>query len=116
MKITLVIVSLVLAAAVGFSASAKLRKLPRIVEGMNHVGVTTRQMPLLAFLEIAGGAGLLIGLGVATIGRLAAAGLVLYFVGAVGSHVRVKDDVATTAPASVLLALSVLALVAQAIR
>jgi hypothetical protein len=40
-------------------------------------------------------------------------GLVLYFAGAVVAHLRIKDNVATLAPAFVLFAISVGTLVLQ---
>lgn len=54
-----------------------------------RVGVPRSWLPLLGGLKLAGGLGLLIGLvGVPLIGVAAAAGLVVYFVGAVVTHVR----------------------------
>ena len=41
--------------------------------------------------ELAGGAGLLVGLAVAPLGMAAAIGLVLYFLGAVGAHAKASD-------------------------
>ena len=113
MKIALIIVSSLLAVVVVASASAKLRKVPAVIETMDHVGVDSAQVPRLALLEIAGGAGLLIGLANALIGRLAAAGLVLYFLGAVSAHLRVKDRVQEMAPAVVLFLVAVATLVVQ---
>jgi len=113
MKIAMIIVSSLLALAAVASASGKLRKSPQVIGTLTRVGVKESQMPLLALLEIAGGAGLLVGFAVKDVGRLAAAGLVLYFAGAVAAHLRVKDSVALYAPAAFLLALSVAALVVQ---
>ena len=45
----------------------------------------------LGVLLTAGAAGLLAGLAVPALGTLAAAGLVLYFIGAFGAHLRVHD-------------------------
>lgn len=54
-----------------------------------RVGVPRSWLPLLGGLKLAGGLGLLIGLaGVPLVGVAAAAGLVVYFVGAVVTHVR----------------------------
>ncbi|WP_113701615.1 DoxX family protein [Nonomuraea lactucae] len=47
-------------------------------------------LPLGALLA-AGALGLLAGLAVPTLGTLAAAGLVLYFLGAFGAHLRARD-------------------------
>ncbi|MCV7384646.1 DoxX family protein [Mycolicibacter longobardus] len=54
-----------------------------------RVGVPRSWLPLLGGLKLAGGLGLLIGLaGVPLVGVAGAAGLVVYFVGAVVTHVR----------------------------
>ncbi len=57
--------------------------------------------------------GLLVGFAVKDLGRLAAAGLVLYFAGAVVAHLRIKDNFATFAPAFFLFAISIGTLVLQ---
>ena len=116
MKIAMIIVSSFLTVAALASASAKLRKVPAVVEGMTHVGVEENQIPLLALLEIAGGVGLLIGFATSLLGRLAAAGLVLYFLGAVVAHLRVKDRVKVFAPAALLFVVSVATLILEVAR
>jgi len=82
----------------------KLRNDPKIVAIMSHVGVRSAQLPILAYLELLGALGLLIGLKVHPLGVLSAVALALYFVGAVIAHVRKNDKVADFAPA-VFLAL-----------
>ncbi len=66
---------------------------------MKHVGVKDSQIPILAALEILGGLGLLIGLASKSLGRVSAILLAVYFVGAVISHLRVKDTFKVFAPA-----------------
>lgn len=116
MRIAMIIVSSLLALAAFASASGKLRKSPPVIEGMTHVGVKESQVPLLALIEIAGGAGLLVGFAAVTLGRLAAAGLVLYFLVAVIAHLRIRDNVKVFAPAAFLLVLSVASFVLQVKR
>lgn len=58
---------------------------------MGKVGVPDSWFPWLASLKAAGALGLLVGLGVPVIGAAAAVGVVLYFIGAVVTHVRAKD-------------------------
>jgi uncharacterized membrane protein YphA (DoxX/SURF4 family) len=103
----MIIFSCILALAVVVSGAAKLRKSPQWIEGMAHVGVTETQIPVLAGLELLGGLGLLVGFGVTNLGRLAAGGLALYFVGALVAHVRVKDAPKVMAPAFVLFVIAV---------
>lgn len=73
------------------SAYAKLTKNKRLVDGLTGIGVPLGIFPFLASCEIAGAAGLLVGLWYAPLGIAAAIGLVLYFLGAVGAHVRKRD-------------------------
>ena len=64
----------------------------------------------LATLKAAGALGLLVGLiGVPLIGTAAAVGLVLFFVGAIITHLRVRDY--SIGPAAAFLLLAVAALV-----
>jgi hypothetical protein len=58
---------------------------------LNDLGVPLGLFPFLAACEIAGAGGLPIGLWYAQLGIAAAIGLVLYFVGAVGAHLRKSD-------------------------
>jgi uncharacterized membrane protein YphA (DoxX/SURF4 family) len=49
-------------------------------------------------VEVAGGAGLLIGLAAAPLGMAAAGGLLLLMIGAAISHARVRDQLTNAAP------------------
>ena len=69
---------------------------------------------MLSVAEIAGSAGLVAGLFWWPIGVAAAVGVVLYFLGAVGAHLRVKDTANLIAPAVILVA-AVAALVLRAV-
>ena len=91
MFIATVIVSSLLALAVIGSAVGKLTRQPMVVDMLTGLGVPTSWLPRLATAELAGGTGLLIGLAVTWIGIAAAAGLILYFFGAVATHVRAHD-------------------------
>ncbi|GGK63103.1 hypothetical protein Sme01_05210 [Sphaerisporangium melleum] len=69
-----------------------------------EVGVPPGLLPLLGALKAAGAAGLLLGLlGVPLIGDAAAAGLVLFFAGAVAVHVRARVFHNLAFPAAYLL-------------
>ncbi len=92
MFIALVVVTVLLAVICLNSAAMKLRRNEQVLAVIHGtVGVPQRHLPVLAALEIAGAAGILIGLWLAPLGVAAAAGLVAYFVGAVGGHLRVGD-------------------------
>jgi VIT1/CCC1 family predicted Fe2+/Mn2+ transporter len=75
---------------------------------MHSVGVTDAQMRGLAALELLGALGLLVGIWVPFIGIAAAAGLTLYFLGAVVAHLRAKQPFSNAAAP---LGLAVLALI-----
>ena len=89
MGIALIVLASLLGIAAAGSGIQKLRRDARIVESMHSVGVTDRQIPILAILELLGALGLLVGIWIAPIGLAAAIGLSLYFLGAVISHIRV---------------------------
>ena len=88
----LIIAAVVLAAMLTISAILKLRQHEesvRIIHGV--VGVPLRLFPVLAALELAGAIGVIAGLWLAPLGIAAAVGVVLYFVGAIAAHLRVRD-------------------------
>lgn len=75
-------------AAIGF---AGLAKADFVAKTSAEVGVSSSWLPLLGGLKLAGAAGLLLELvGIRWIGIPAAAGLVVFFVGALVAHVRAR--------------------------
>lgn len=92
MFIATAVVSGLLALALAGSAGAKLSRHPMVVEMLTGLSVPTAWMPWLVSAEIAGGVGLLLGLVFAPIGIAAAIGLICYFIGAVITHVRARDN------------------------
>lgn len=88
MFIALVIATVLLTTMCASSASQKLGKHERSVAIIGGtVGVPVRYFPVLASLELAGAAGILLGLWLEPLGVAAAAALVAYFVG----HLRARD-------------------------
>ena len=116
MTIVLIVVAAFLGIAATFSAIGKLKRLPQVVETMHKVGVTDRQMPLLAVLELAGAAGLLIGIWVPILGVLASLGLTIYFLAAVIAHLRAKETLKEAAPALFLAIVAIATLVLELTR
>jgi hypothetical protein len=112
MFIAAVVVSVVLAFALTGSAYLKLVKDPKIIKSIvETVGVPEDRLWMLAVLELAGAGGLLIGLAWAPLGIAAAIGVILYFIGALIGHVRVRDTGAgSITPPAVLLLIAVAAL------
>ena len=110
MGIAYLAVTILLAAIVLFSAIGKLRNDPHIVEVIHEtVGVPMKYFPALAACELAGALGLVLGIWWPLLGMAAGLGLVIYFVGASVSHVRVKD-LKGIGPAVMLLTMSAAAL------
>jgi uncharacterized membrane protein YphA (DoxX/SURF4 family) len=114
MSIANAIVGVLLALLLLVSAAAKLRRSPHLVEGLTGLGVPLGMFTFLAACEIAGAIGLVIGFWYPPLGIAAAIGLVLYFVGAVGAHLRKSDFKGVPTPTVLLLA-SAAALTLQAV-
>jgi DoxX-like protein len=86
------VIATVAAATANIYAAANDFIRPKWLLGnMNKLGVPESWLPILGVLKAAGALGLLIGLRVPLIGIAAAAGLTLFFIGAVITHLRVRD-------------------------
>ena len=84
-------ISILLAAALSFSAVRKLSHDSQVVEAYARAGVPEDKLDYLAVVLLAGAAGLVLGLLWAPIGIAATIGLVCYFLVAVAFHVRAND-------------------------
>jgi hypothetical protein len=84
---------------IGVAAAARA---PFVVTFMREVGVSESWLPRLATLKLAGALGLLAGLAVQPIGIAAGVGLVLYFIGAVTTHIRARVFYSIGFPATYL--------------
>jgi hypothetical protein len=98
----------VLALALTMTGIGKLAGHSATIEGLTRVGLSAKFAPALASAELAGAVGLLVGLRWWPIGVAAACGVVLYFLGAAGAHLRSRQG--SAAPAAALLAFAVGAL------
>jgi hypothetical protein len=94
------------------SGLGKLRRDPRQVKAVHEtVGVPLKYFPVLAACEIAGGFGLVAGILWPILGLAAGIGLELFFLGAIGLHLRAGDRKGIGSPVFMLvLAAVVLAL------
>jgi hypothetical protein len=108
MNTATVIVTLLVALLFTFSASIKLLGVRQSLEIRDHLGVTPLHWRLIGMCELAGVAGVVVGLWWAPIGIAAATGLALLTIGAIAYHVRKSDTLADLAPAviGVVLALA----------
>ncbi len=111
MDIATVIVTLLLAALFTFAASIKLLGVPQSLAIRDHLGVTPLQWRLIGTLELAGVAGVLVGLAWPPIGIAAAIGLALLSIGATAFHIKASDRVVDMAPAVIGIALAAAAAV-----
>ncbi|MBB6349738.1 DoxX family protein [Nonomuraea muscovyensis] len=98
MFIAYVVVAALMALLLLASGSLLLAKEKGVTTTMTELGVPLSWFPLLAVLKIAGALGLLAGIFYRPLGIAAAAGVVLYFVGAVITHLRAKDVKGTVIP------------------
>ncbi len=103
-----VVVTILLALALLGSAVAKFTRSQRVVTQLTGLGVPIGWFPLLGAAEVAGGLGLLVGLALPPVGIAAAVGVILYFTGAVATHVKAGDS--AIAPPAVLGLLAVVSL------
>jgi DoxX-like protein len=88
MSTAYVIVTVVAAVLVGFSAVSVFLKANWVVEPIAEYGVPGSWLPWLGTAKAAGSLGLVAGLFLPVIGLLAAIGLILYFIGAVTTVIR----------------------------
>jgi uncharacterized membrane protein YphA (DoxX/SURF4 family) len=95
------------------SAGGKLVRAEFQMATLRKVGVADKMVPWLAVAEIAGGVGLLVGLWCWPIAVAAAVGLVLYFLGAVLAHLRVRDW--NIGSGAVMLAIAIAVLVLRVV-
>jgi hypothetical protein len=100
MNIAVILTTIVLNAGIGLADLARARF---VLATSAAVDVPPSWLPVLGTLKLAGAAGLLLGLlGVRLIGVTAAIGLVLFFVGAIGAHVRARKFASGAAPLAYL--------------
>ena len=104
--------ALLVFAAIG-SAIAKLKKVPDVIAAMASVGVKPNQIPILAFLEIAGGVGVIVGIWNKNLGLLSSFALALYFLGAIGAHIKAKSKIADAGAAIGIFFISILTILFQ---
>ena len=92
MNVAFLVVTVAVAAMAAFSGFGKIRRDPYVVKVVHEtVGVPMKYLPALAACEFAGALGLVAGIWWPALGVTAAIGLVIYFVGAIVSHLRVGD-------------------------
>jgi hypothetical protein len=91
MHVTYVVVTAVAALANGYAAVLNFTGAESVRAVADRVEVSQRWMVPLGSLLAAGAVGLLLGFQVPALGYAAATGLLVYFAGAIGAHVRAGD-------------------------
>ncbi len=107
------VLTVVLAVVFVLSAGMKLVALPYSVRNRDRFGMSPSLWRAIAALELAGVAGLFVGIAVPLLGVLAGVGLALLMVGATVTRVRAHDPVVQVLGDVVVLALVVGYIVAR---
>ena len=105
-----IVVTVLAAAANVFSAGCDFVRYKQVSIAMAKAGVPDSWMTTLGILKAAGALGLLAGIGVPQIGMAAATGLILFFAGAIITHLRAHDYSFGLAVVFLLLAVAALML------
>jgi hypothetical protein len=116
MNTVFIVLATLLGLVATFSAFGKYSMNPRVVDNLYELGLKTRQIRLQGTIEILGSLGLLIGIWVPILGKLAALGFVLYFLGAVLVHLRARQGAKDVIPALVLMVISIIVALLQFAR
>ena len=105
-----IVVTVLAAAANIFSATLDFIRFKQVLINMAKAGVPESWITMLGALKGAGALGLLVGIRVPLIGTAAAIGLILFFVGAIITHLRAHDYSFGLAIVFLLLAVAALVL------
>ncbi len=108
MYVLYVVVTILVALANSYAAYLSLSGAMSVEAVADTVRVSQRWMTPFGILLAAGAVGLLTGFAVPMLGMLAAIGLVVYFVGALSAHVRVRDGRVGGAVSFLILAMAAL--------
>ncbi|MGW6423301.1 DoxX family protein [Nocardia sp. NPDC055053] len=107
MNTAYVIVTVIAALWVGFSAFSLLRRAAFVVDPLVEYGVPQTWWTPLGLAKAAGSIGLIVGLWIPAIGIAAAIGLILYFAGAVVTVLRARSYKTVAFPLMYLLPVAV---------
>lgn len=103
MFIAYVVVAVLLSLLLLVSARGDIARDPKITEQLKAIGVRDNWFLPLGLIKIAGALGLLVGIAYRPLGIAAAIGVVLYFLGAVITHLRAGDKKGVGTPAFIML-------------
>jgi uncharacterized membrane protein YphA (DoxX/SURF4 family) len=106
MPVSIIVLSIVLALAFVGAGASKLTGQSAMRAAATHFEIDWERYRLIGVVELAGAAGVLLGLAVTALGALAAIGLTLLMIAALVTHRRAGDPPSQMAPAAVLGVLS----------
>jgi uncharacterized membrane protein len=109
MSIFYPVITVVAALANGYAASLDFVGSESVKVVADRVGVSQKWMVPFGILLGAGACGLLVGFAVPVLGAAAAVGLVVYFICALGAHIRMHDHGVGGAVSFLMLAAAALA-------
>ncbi|WP_448319356.1 DoxX family protein [Streptomyces sp. CO7] len=107
MFIAYVVLAVLLSLVLLGSARADIVRDPKVTQQLKAVGVPDSWFVPLGLVKIAGALGLLAGIVYRPLGVAAAIGVVLYFAGAVITHLRAGDKKGVGGPAVLMLVAAV---------
>ncbi|WP_370501285.1 DoxX family protein [Mycolicibacterium sp. jd] len=110
MFIATAVLSILLAALLGYTGAMKVIHTATAADNAAHLGINARQSQLIGAAELAAVAGLLVGLAVRPLLIVTAAAVVALMIGAIAYHLRAKDPLRATLPAAVTAAAAIAAL------
>jgi hypothetical protein len=90
------------------SALMDFKKPEQLVQSMSKLRIPVNALPVLGAIKIAAAVGLVLGFSSIRLAEVTGACLCAYFAIATTTHTRVKDSIRDTAPAFVLLVVSML--------
>jgi hypothetical protein len=108
MRIAYVVVTIVVALANGYAATLNFVGAESVKVAADKVRVPQKWMIPFGILLTSGAVGLLVGFAVPALGVATASGLVVYFICAVGAHIRVRDRNVTGAVSFLVMAVAAL--------
>jgi hypothetical protein len=85
-----IILTVLAAAALAFSATADFVRYKKVIINMTRAGVPESWLTRLGIAKAAGAIGLVVGIVIPQIGTAAAIGVILFFVGALITHIRAR--------------------------
>lgn len=107
MHIAFIIVSIVLALEMAITGVPKVIQLSAVRASAEHLGVSVALDRMIGAAEIAAAVGLVLGIAYPALSIVTGAAVCLLMFGAMGYHVKAKDNLLAMAPAVFTAALSV---------